>query len=184
MVQIKKWEILSVKDISPSRWFPLFLHQVKLPEGKIVDYYVSKLGDVSMLIPITRDKKIVFCRQYKHGAQQVLTELPCGRIEKRTLEDAAKIELLEETGIVANKLIYCGVHTVAPSKDGAMVYGYIVPEAQITEKTHFEETENIETVQIPIAELDEKIASGEIMAVETISMLTLAKIKFPEYFKI
>jgi len=84
MPSIKKWELISEVDVSPSKWFPLFKDTVKLPDGKIVDdYYVSKLGDVAMILAITKTKELLFVRQYKHGVQEIILELPAGRIGKK-----------------------------------------------------------------------------------------------------
>ena len=83
MKKMLKWEILEEVDISPSPHFPLYKHKVKLPNGRLVnDYYLSKMGDVVMILAITKKKEIVFVRQYKHGAGDVIIELPAGRIKQ------------------------------------------------------------------------------------------------------
>src|SRR4030067_3853160 len=98
MRKIRKWKIIKERDISPSPWFPLFKHKVRLPNGKIInDYYLSKLGDVVMIVPFTKNNEIIFARQYKHGAGEVIIELPAGRIKDGNKpEKEARIELEEE----------------------------------------------------------------------------------------
>src|SRR3989344_5360996 len=96
MRKIKKWKLLKEEDISPSQWFPLFKHKVQLPNGKIVDYYLSKLGDVSMIVAVTTNKEVVFVRQYKHGAGEIVIELPAGRIRKGNIPEREAIMELEE----------------------------------------------------------------------------------------
>ncbi len=34
---IQKWTKISSEDVSPSKWFPISKHKVKLPNGTIVD---------------------------------------------------------------------------------------------------------------------------------------------------
>lgn len=89
MKKVKKWKILEETDISPSPWFPLFKHKVELPNGRIVDdYYLSKMGNVVMILPINKKKEIVFVQQYKHGANDVVIELPAGRIKHECIDGA------------------------------------------------------------------------------------------------
>lgn len=172
------------KDISPSKWFPLFIHEVRLPDGEVLnDYYVSKLGDVAMVVAVTKDKEIVFVRQYKHGVQEIILELPAGRIGNNKPEVSAREELMEETGIRADKLVSLGQIYVAPSKDSTKTYGFLVENAKITEKQKLDFTEDIEVVLVPIRKLNQMIMSGEIMAADTLALLSIARVKHPHAFK-
>ncbi len=182
MAKIQKWEIISEKDISPSPWFPLHVDRVKLPNGKITEYYAARAGDVAMIIPITRDREIIFVKQYKHGVREILLELPAGRLDNRNPEQAARDELLEETGIIAKKFTPVGQIITESSKNSIHISGFLAENVEITEKQQLDETENIEIVKIPIKEIDHKIKSGEICCSETITILTLAKLKFPKLF--
>src|SRR5258708_1295586 len=176
MKKLKKWKVIEEKDISPSRWFPLFKHVVELPNGKTVDdYFLSKMGDVSMVVPVTTQKEIVFVRQYKHGAGEIIIELPAGRI-KAGLDPmtVAKAELEEETGYRADKLEPLGVVYGAPSKDTFKVYGYLALDLDIQYSQKFDENEDIEVVKIPITEIDNAIKEGRIAASDTITFIKLA----------
>ena len=138
----KKWELLKEVDISPSPWFPLYKHTVKLPNGKIIDdYYLSKLGDVSMIVAVTTNKEVVFVRQYKHGAGEIVIELPAGRIRKGNIpEREAIMELEEETGFVAEKLEPLGFMFAEPSKDTQKTYGFLVRNVEVKRKQKFDIT--------------------------------------------
>jgi len=184
MTGIKKWVVLEERNASPSKWFPLFAHKVQLPNGKIVeDYYVSKLGDVAMIVAITPNKEIIFTKQYKHGVQEIILELPAGRIGNRTPENAAKEELREETGITADELVTLGNLYIAPSKDSTINHGFLLKNAEVAGGQHLDETENIELVFVPLKDLDQMIKSGEVCTADTIALITLAKLHFPELFR-
>jgi len=181
---IKKWEILGEKDVSPSKWFPLFVHKVRLPDGKVVeDYYVSKLGDVAMIVAITPNRELVLVRQYKHGVREVILELPAGRVGNKTPEEAAREELREETGIIADELVPIGSVFVAPSKDSTITHGFLLKNVRVQEEQKLDDTEEIELVFVPVHELEEKIKSGEIRASDTIALITLARLHNPELFE-
>jgi ADP-ribose pyrophosphatase len=185
MRKIKKWKLLEEKDVSPSPWFPLFKHRVRLPNGKVVDdYYISKLGDVAMILTVTRNKEVVFVNQYKHGAGEVMVELPAGRIrEGNTALEEAITELREETGYIADKMEHFGTVVLAPSKDTSRTHCFIVTDVEIQKKQKLDETEEIEVVLVPVKEVDEWIKLGKIKAADTIACLKLAQLKFPKIFQ-
>src|SRR3990167_438258 len=185
MKKIKKWQLLEETDVSPSSWFPLYKHKVRLANGKIVeDYYISKLGDVAMVVPITSNNEMVFVRQYKHGARELIIELPAGRI-KSVLEpkDVAKEELREETGYVANNLIELGAIYGSPSKDALRVFGYLAKDLSVRVEQYLDDNEEIEVVLIPLNKVDGRIKKGEIMASDTIAFIKLAQLKHPDIFR-
>jgi 8-oxo-dGTP pyrophosphatase MutT (NUDIX family) len=180
-----RWKILNQKDVSPSQWFPVLREEIELPNGKVIDYYKSKLPNVSMIIPITKQKEVIFVKQYKHGIEEVCIEFPAGRIEKgKTAREAAAAELAEETGIIANgaDLIELIELWIEPSKSSVKVSGFIIPEVEITQHQNLEETESIEVVKIPTNQLDAFILSGKIHASDTVALLFYARMKFPEFF--
>lgn len=75
---------------------------VQLPDGKqSVREYVVHPGAVAIL-PLFDDGRILMERQYRYPLQETMIEIPAGKIDpgEDTL-DAAKRELLEETGHVA-----------------------------------------------------------------------------------
>lgn len=185
MRKIKKWKIIKEKDISPTPWFPLFKHKVRLPSGKIInDYYLSKLGDVVMIVPFTKNNEIVFVKQYKHGAGEIIIELPAGRIKKGNKpETEARIELEEETGGLSKSWESLGRIVLEPSKDTLRVHGFIAKNVQLREKQKLDETEDIEVVLIPASKVDKKIKSGKICGSDTIAFIKLAQLKAPELFK-
>ena len=180
-----KWKILKSEDVSPNKWFPIVKDEVKLPNGKVIDYYKSQLASVAMIIAITKQKELVFVRQYKHGIGKVCIEFPAGRIEQgNTPEETAVAELLEETGISVNikNLIKLTELWTEPSKSSVCVTGFLVKDVAITENQQLEESEDIEVLKIPLNELDLFIAKNKIHASDTLALLLLAKIKFPEEF--
>jgi 8-oxo-dGTP pyrophosphatase MutT (NUDIX family) len=177
--QIKKWELLSEEELSPSKWFPLFRHQVKLPNGHIMDdYYISKLGDVSMVIPVTEEGDFIFVRQYKHGIREITLEFPAGLVEPgSTPLCTAYSELLQETGIKANNIVLLGELRTMPSKNFAKLYGFVAKNAKITEPQRLDISEEIEVISLSPSQVEEKIMSGEINCSDTVALYTLYKLK-------
>lgn len=184
MTRIKKWQVLSRKDVSPSRWFPLFVDKVKLPNDLIIeDYYVSELGDVSMIIPVTSDQKILFVEQYKHGVKDITLELPAGRIDKLSPLQAAEKELAEETGLKAQKMDFIGQVFVAPAKDSTRTNIFVAQGLKSEPGHQAEPGEIIYLVYLPANKINQCISEGKIKTADTIAALFLAQQKFPRLFK-
>ncbi len=179
MTEIKKWEILSEEDISPSEWFPLFRHKVKLANGHVMDdYFISRLGDVAMIIPITIEKEFILVKQYKHGIREITLEFPAGVIEKgQTPLSAAQAELLQETGIIAGEMILLGELRQLPSKNFAKLFGYLVTNVKITEPQDLDDSEEIEIVRLTSEQIESKIISGEINCADTVALYCIYKLK-------
>lgn len=181
---LQRWKLLKEEDVSPSNYFKVFKHTVELPDGKVVDdYFISKLGDVSTIIAVTDEKKIIFVRQYKQGLRDLTIELPAGKIRKgSTPLEAAQMELLEETGYTAENFTEIGGVCPWPSKDGSIVYGFIATNLSDTGKKHFDELEDIELIYLTKSEVEEYIKQGKIVGSDAIALFFKAVISHPELF--
>lgn len=187
MTNLKPWKLLSKKDVSVGKWFPLEERTYELPDGKIVDdFTVTTLPDVSMVVPFTAEGKIIMCHQFKPGAGELTYEFPGGRIEDRhaDFEAVAKAELLEETGIVADEVHYFGETVTFPTKASERVKNYYVLNAEVTREPDFDETENIELVYFTPMEMEEKIKTGEINTAPSLSAWVQLKSRHPELLEI
>ncbi|HLP78483.1 MAG TPA: NUDIX hydrolase [Candidatus Paceibacterota bacterium] len=66
-------------------------------------YYVMNSPDFAAVIAFDDAGNLLLVRQYRHGVQAETLELPSGHVEAgETPEQAARKELLEETGYVAD----------------------------------------------------------------------------------
>ncbi len=181
---LKKWKLLSKKDISPSKWFPLESRQYQLPNGKIVhDFTVTTLADVAMMIPITKQRQIVMIKQFKPGIGEILTQFPAGRIEKhhQDMLHAAQSELEEETGIKAEVPQFktlCKLHAFA-TKATEVVHLFIVTDCEFNSKQNLDELEDIEVITLEPTQIDKMIMDGKIWDAEAIAGWELVKKKYP-----
>lgn len=184
-MSLKPWKLLSVKDVSPSKWFPIEERTYELPNGKIIDdFTVTTLADVSMIVPITTDKKVVMVRQFKPGVNDLFIQFPAGRLEAHhvSMEQLALHELEEEVGIrsQASLLHYVGKMNGFSTKATEIVYVYVAEGCSFNSAQHLDTTEQIEILTYSPEEIDSLILEGTIWAADAIAAWELSKKKFPQ----
>lgn len=186
--EIQKWTIIKEEDVSPSPWFPLVKHTVKLANGKIIDdYYYSPMGDVVQVLAITKNNEAVLVKQYKHGIRQVLIEVPGGMQQKnRTIIESALNELEEETGIkaTADQLIPLGKIANNPTKLNQITYGFIMFNAEFNSVQKLDSTEDIVIVTKPAPEVLKMAINGEIWATDSLNFVLKAALAYPDIFEL
>ena len=101
----KLWKVLSRKTVyDGSPYLKISIDTIELPNGKIInDYHRIDIEDAVMLIVENDKKELLVYKEYRHGIGDISLTFPAGGIEnEEDLFDAAKRELLEETGYLAN----------------------------------------------------------------------------------
>jgi ADP-ribose pyrophosphatase len=116
---IAPWQVEESSLAFDSPWLRVRKDRVRTNRGNLTDYYVVERFDYTIVVPVTDDGQVVTVRQYKHGAGEVVRELPAGYIEDG--EDAlpcAFRELREETGYTAKRMEPLAVLFASPSASG------------------------------------------------------------------
>lgn len=184
-MNLKPWKLISAKDVSVGKWFPLDERVYQKNDGSIVDdFTVTTLENVSMVIPITSTGKIVMVHQFKPGADQLTFEFPAGRLKPgQNYQQAAHAELLEETGMRVGELIELGETVTFPTKGSEKIMNYIGLNVHTVDQQTLDEHEEIEIVEFTWDQIDQMILDGQINTAPSITCWHLAKIKFPKLLK-
>ena len=69
-----------------------------------------------------------------------------------------------------------------PSKDSTNVQGFFVKDVEITSNQDLDENEEIEVLKVPVGEIDEMISANKIRGADSVGVLMIAKLKYPEIF--
>ena len=128
-----------------------------------------------MVFPVTPNQEIVFVRQYRHATGEILLELPAGSFnpEFESAKTAAQRELEEETGYVTEEMIPLATLYDNPIKDTNKIYLFFAKDVHPSGKQQMDIMEDIEVVLIPVAQVKEKIAQGDIQVSGTLAAIFL-----------
>ena len=151
---MQKWKLLESKYIIQRPWATLRVDKLELPNGNIKDeYYVLEYPTWVNMVAITEDGNVLFVKQYRHGADQIMVELPAGVVEDdEEPEIAARRELLEETGYAFDKIEYICELFANPATSGNLTYTYLLTGGKKVQEQDLDSSEDIEVVEMTIEE--------------------------------
>lgn len=159
-----RWKVLHQTNIVHRPHLDAYCEKVELPDGKIYDeFYRLHFSPVVCIVAETADGRLLMERQYRHAVGQVLTEIPAGIVEQGEAPlDAAKRELMEETG-------YAGGHWLPLSVDYAQggvqdnkMYGFYAKGVSLCGERHLDPSEDIHVFLIDKREVLGMLVAGEI----------------------
>ncbi|EJF09092.1 NUDIX hydrolase [Pontibacter sp. BAB1700] len=174
---IERWKTLKSQVVFEHKWYTLRRDHVELPNGHVMDdYFVSVRPDVVLTFPLTEDGHVLFVRQYKHAAADIFIELPGGVIDAHETNplEAAKRELLEETGYTTDDLEPVLQVIDNPTKDTNKIYYYIARNVREVAAQDLDESEHIEVLKVPLQEVEQMIMSGQVNVAGSIALCLLA----------
>lgn len=151
---IKPWKILGSKYLYKTNGVAVRIDQCEIQNGSVFEPYVIETGTWVNVIALTKDRKIVLIKQYRHGVGQVLLEIPAGVMdaEDESPLQAAKRELLEETGYASEKFVQIGSVYPNPATHTNMTYSFLALDVEKVGEQNLDETEEIEISLVPFDE--------------------------------
>lgn len=101
------YEVKSREIIYKGKVFNLEKDIITLPDGRETVRETIRHGGAAAMIPVDKDGKIIFVKQYRHSARKEVLEIPAGTIENgENPYDCAIREIQEETSYKAGKMTF------------------------------------------------------------------------------
>lgn len=173
---MEKWSVIDRKEVyAAPPWLHLYSETVRLPTGQVVEGFCQvELPDYAAMLVEREDGRFILLRQYKHGLRDVSLTTPGGGLSPgEDPMEAAKRELLEETGYVASgwvKLIEMVTDSNQRCSVGHLFYATGARQVALPNSGDLEEQE---LVFLTRAEAVVAIRSGEIRLTGALAALAL-----------
>lgn len=135
------------------------------PDETEADYDILDIGTTASVVAFTKANKIVLIKIFRPGPEKVLAEIPGGFVDEgEKPEEAAKRELLEETG-------YSGdFEFVSTSVDDAysncVRFIFVAKNCKKVQRPKREFDEFMEVVEMTLEQFRNHLRSGELTDVE------------------
>ena len=152
---------------------------VPFPDGHTAKWDYIHHDGAAAVIPVLPDGRILMVKQYRNALDRFTLEIPAGKLDDPKEEGivCASRELEEETGYRCERLEPLLVlrTTVAFCNERIEVFAArdLIPSRQ-----HLDEDEFIELQACTLAELKEKIFSGEIQDSKTVAAILAYAVKY------
>jgi ADP-ribose pyrophosphatase YjhB (NUDIX family) len=116
------------KPVFSTPWFQVLERQAP---GKAHPHYVIRSPDFVVIVALDPQGRLLLVRQFRPAVSAVTLELPAGHIEPgETPEQAARKELLEETGYAAETLKPLGTFSPSTARFTNRIWCFLAPNAR------------------------------------------------------
>lgn len=151
------------EEIFDGQVLHLYKDTVQLPNGKSATRETIRHIGAVAIVPMTEDGKVVVERQFRYPLNRVITEIPAGKLDSKTEDrlSAAKRELEEETGLIANEWIEIGDYYPAAAYCDEVITLYLARGLQKGIR-NLDEDEFLNIEKISLEELVEEVMQGKI----------------------
>lgn len=148
------------EDIYEGKIIDVKRHTVELPNGK--DAYREVVYHKGAVAVIVTDKEhMYFVKQFRISTEEVLLEVPAGKIEiDEHPDETVKKELQEEVGGTSESIVKLYEFYVSPGFSNELIHLYEATNVTIGESA-LEDDEFLDVVKIPLAELKSQMLAGK-----------------------
>ncbi len=151
---------------------------VALPDGNEASReYIQHMG-AACVVPITESGDVVMVRQYRYPIGKETLEIPAGKMSPTdgNPEEAARRELLEETGAKAETMTYLGEFYPLAAYSDEVIHMFVAEGLSFGE-SHPDEDEFLSVELVPLEKLVDEIMQGNVPDAKTQAAVLRAYLK-------
>jgi ADP-ribose pyrophosphatase len=162
---LRSWPLLASEVLHAFPIYRLRRDSRQSPRtGKVHTFLVLDATDWVNVVPVTPEGKVVLIRQFRHGTGTFVLEVPGGMVDPadQSPEEAARRELLEETGYAAERFHYLGFVHPNPAIQNNRCHTFLAESVRRAQAQHLEGSEDIEVLEVPYDRIASLIERREI----------------------
>lgn len=167
---------VSSETIFEGKIIKVTLDQAELPNGKLAAREVVYHPGGVAVLALDENGMVPLVRQFRYPIQELLLELPAGKLDGGEDHKLAAIrELSEETGMEAEEWTYLGNMLLSPGFCDETLHMYLARNVK-QNKQHLDEDEFLNVEMMPFQELVRQAVDGTITDAKTVTTALKTKI--------
>lgn len=179
----EEWPVLASEDLyrggAPFAVRSDRLHHPDETAGESFDRVVVEHPGASVVLAVDDEDRVLVVRQYRHPAGQRLVELPAGLLDEpgEDPEEAARRELVEETGYAAASWTRLASTYSSPGVTSEVIHLYLARDLSVADPGDFEpahEEADMQLLWMPFADLLDGVLSGRTANAPLVNAVLLA----------
>ena len=175
----RPWQILEERRLHECRVFDVQELDARSPRtGRDHTFYAIDAPEWVNVVPVTEAGEVVMVHQYRQGSKTITLETPGGMVDPgESPAEAGAREVLEETGYACRDLLSLGHINPNPALFTNALHAYVAPGAHRVAEVVNDSTEETVVALVPVAELRERVAAGEVDHALVVAVLYLAELR-------
>ncbi len=162
------------RRVFEGRILTLEVDRVRLPDGGESEREVIRHPGAAVMVPVTKAGEVLFVRQFRYAAGEVLLELPAGKLDSgEDPADCASRETAEETGYRPHTVEKMGEFYTAPGFCDELIRAFLVTDLVPAPEVEADGDELVEVIPMTVVEYTEMVARGEIRDAKTLAAMAM-----------
>ena len=142
-------------------------YSAELENGEVVNRELVVHPGGVCVVPVTDEGEILMVQQFRYPFQEVLTELPAGKLEfGEDHREAGLRELREETGMVCEKFEYLGVCYPSVAYLTEKIHMYLATGLSYTSQS-LDEDEFLDVIKVKLEDAVQMVMDGKLPDAKT-----------------
>ena len=174
---MQSWKTKSRQTVLEQRpWLVVENHTVELPDGRLIpDWPWIITPDYVNVVALTEDERFLCFWQVKYGLEGTTLGIVGGFVEEGEAPiQAARRELLEETGYESEDWIPLGSYRVDPNRGVAIGHLYLAREARYITPRNADDLEEQELLLLTRSEVEAALTQGDFKVLAWAAAVALA----------